>query len=104
MALFQGGTNQENTAPSEKIEYPLNHMEVSTCGHVFQRNNTPDGERIRLLHGTTGNFIDFDEKRDTYLISYNNTNVETDHNMTVKIGKNLKEDKLVIQVVGDVHM
>ena len=104
MALFQGGTNQENTAPSEKIEYPANHMEVSTCGHVFQRNNTPDGERIRLLHGTTGNFIDFDEKRDTYLISYNNTNVETDHNMTVKIGKNLKEDKLVIQVVGDVHM
>ena len=104
MALFQGGTNQENTAPSEKIEYPLNHVETSVCGHVLQRNNTPDGERIRILHGTTGNFIDLDEKGDNYVISYNNSHISSDHNMTVKVGKNLKEDKLVVQVVGDVHL
>ena len=39
---FTGGTNDPNTAPSTKIEYPLNWVQATSAGHMFEMNNTKD--------------------------------------------------------------
>ena len=46
---FTGGTNDPNTAPNTKIEYPLNWVQATSAGHMFEMNNTEDGEYIRCL-------------------------------------------------------
>ena len=69
---FTGGTNNPNTAPSTKIEYPLNWVQATSAGHMFEMNNTKDGEYIRLLNAN-GNFLNIDEKQNNNLVSYNDT-------------------------------
>ena len=66
-------------------------------------NNTEDAERIRILNAN-GNFIDLDEKNDTYLKSKNDTYILSDHNLVIKVGKDIKTDRVVLQVIGDVNL
>ena len=63
MALnkFSGGSSQENTSPQNKVEYPKNYVKCTSAGHTIEMNNTPEGERVRVLNGN-GNFLDLDEK------------------------------------------
>ena len=39
-------------------EYPFNHVTYTESGHLFEMDDTPGRERIRLLHRTTS-FLDF---------------------------------------------
>ena len=66
-------------------------------------NNTEDAERIRILNAN-GNFIDLDEKNDNYLKSKNDTYILSDHNLVIKVGKDIKTDRVVLQVIGDVNL
>tara|TARA_B100000029_G_scaffold100606_2_gene90813 strand:+ start:3213 stop:4085 length:873 start_codon:yes stop_codon:yes gene_type:complete len=102
--LFSGGSVTPNTSPKVRIKYPKNWVQSTSAGHMIEMNNTKGGERVRFLHGQTRNFIDMDWKKDTYLKSYNDTYVLTDHNLVIKVGKQLKEDKLCLHVIGDVRL
>ena len=97
-----GGTETPNNSPQQKTEYPKNYVQTTSAGHVFEMNNTEDGERVRLLHAK-GNFLDFDEAGHTYMYTRNDKVEIVDHNCVIKIGKDPKKDKLVIQVIGDAH-
>ena len=101
--LFSGGSILNNLLPQIKIRYPRNWVEVSSAGHVLERNNTKEGERFRLIHAK-GNFIDMDEKKNTNIVSYNDLIVLADHNVVIRCGEDPKTDKLVLQVIGDVNM
>ena len=101
--LFSGGSILNNLLPQIKIRYPRNWVEVSSAGHVLERNNTKEGERFRLIHAK-GNFIDMDEKKNTNIVSYNDMIVLADHNVVIRCGEDPKTDKLVLQVIGDVNL
>ena len=101
--LFSGGSILNNLLPQKKIRYPRNWVEISSAGHVLERNNTKEGERFRLIHAK-GNFIDMDEKKNTNIVSYNDLIVLADHNVVIRCGEDPKTDKLVLQVIGDVNL
>ena len=101
--LFSGGSIINNLLPKIKIRYPFNFVEISSAGHVLERNNTKEGERFRLIHAL-GNTIDMDEKQNTNITSYNDLIVLADHNVVIRCGEDPKTDKLVLQVIGDVNM
>ena len=101
--LFSGGSILNRFLPDIKIRYPQNWVEISSAGHVFERNNTKDGEQFRMIHAL-GNFIDMDEKKNTNIVSYNDLIVLADHNVVIRCGEDPKTDKLVLQVIGDVNL
>ncbi len=101
--LFSGGTNQENTNPQLKRQYPQSYIDMSSAGHSFERNNTKGGEQFRMLH-CKGNFFDMDEKQNNNLVSHNDTIVLTDHNLVIKVGTDIETDRLCLQVIGDVNL
>ena len=100
---FTGGTNNPNTAPSTKIEYPLNWVQATSAGHMYEMNNTKDGEYIRLLNAN-GNFLNIDEKQNNNLVSYNDTYILSDHNLVIKVGKDVNSDRMALHIVGDVNL
>lgn len=100
---FEGGSTQENDAPKVKVEYPKNYVQSTSAGHIFEMNNTEEGERIRLLNAN-GNFLDLDEKQNNNLVSYNDTYILSDHNLVIKIGEDVKSDRAVIQIIGDCNI
>ena len=100
---FTGGTNDPNTAPNTKIEYPLNWVQATSAGHMFEMNNTEDGEYIRLLNAN-GNFLNIDEKQNNNLVSYNDTYILSDHNLVIKVGKDVNSDRMALHIVGDVNI
>ena len=101
--LFTGGSILSNLLPQIKIRYPFNFVEISSAGHVLERNNTKEGERFRLIHAL-GNTIDMDEKRNTNIISYNDLIVLADKNVVIRCGEDPETDKLCLQVIGDVNL
>ena len=101
--LFSGGSILSNLLPRIKIRYPFNWVEISSAGHVLERNNTKEGERFRLIHAL-GNTIDMDEKRNTNIISYNDLIVLADKNVVIRCGEDPETDKLCLQVIGDVNL
>ena len=101
--LFQGDeANNEN--PQHITKYPKNWVTVTSAGHVMEFDNSKDGERIRLINGATGSIFEMDEQSDTYVISTRDLHLNSDRTTTLKVGKNKKEDKLIIQVIGDAHL
>mgnify|MGYP001271920534 FL=1 len=101
--LFSGGSIINNLLPKIKIRYPFNFVEISSAGHVLERNNTKEGERFRLIHAL-GNTIDMDEKQNTNIISYNDLIVLADRNVVIRCGEDPETDKLCLQVIGDVNL
>jgi len=101
--LFQGD-NEENKNPQHITQYPKNWVTVTSAGHVMEFDNSKDGERIRLINGATGSIFEMDEQSDTYVISTRDLHLNSDRTTTLKVGKNKKEDKLIIQVIGDAHL
>ena len=102
--LFSGGTDSSNTLPQVKKKYPKAFVQTTSCGHSLEMNNTGEGERIRLLHGTNGNLINIDEKANNNFVSHNDTYVITDHNLVIKVGKDIKTDKACVQIIGNVNL
>ena len=101
--LFSGGSIINNLLPKIKIRYPFNFVEISSAGHVLERNNTKEGERFRLIHAL-GNTIDMDEKQNTNIMSYNDLIVLADRNVVIRCGEDPETDKLCLQVIGDVNL
>ena len=100
---FTGGTNNPNESPDTKITYPYNWVQATSAGHMFEMNNTEDGEYIRLLNAN-GNFLNIDEKQNNNLVSYNDTYILSDHNLVIKIGKDVETDRMALHVIGDVNI
>ena len=100
---FTGGTNNPNTAPDTKIKYPYNWVQATSAGHMFEMNNTKDGEYIRLLNAN-GNFLNIDEKQNNNLVSYNDTYILSDHNLVIKVGKDVNSDRMALHIIGDVNL
>ena len=71
---FTGGTDSPNEAPDVKIRYPYNWVQATSAGHMFEMNNTEDGEYIRLLNAN-GNFLNLDEKNNNNLVSVSYTHL-----------------------------
>ena len=105
MALipFTGGVNLPNLLAKLRITYPRNFVQSTRAGHMFEMNNTPEGEYIRLLHAN-GNFLNLDEKNNNNLVSYNDTYILSDHNLVIRVGKDIENDRLALHVVGDVNI
>ena len=101
--IFEGN-EQSNDNPQHITNYPKNWITVTSAGHVMEFDNTKDGERIRFINGKTGSIFEMDEESDTYVISSRDLNLNSDRSTTLKVGKNKKEDKLIIQVIGDAHL
>ena len=101
--LFDG-SSEENENPQHITNYPKNWVTVTSAGHVLEFDNTEDGERIRIINGKTGSIVEMDEEEDTYIISARDLHLNSDATTTLKVGKNKKEDKLIIQVIGDAHL
>jgi len=100
---FTGGTDDPNETPDVKIQYPLNWVQSTSAGHMFEMNNTEDGEYIRLLNAN-GNFLNIDEKNNNNLVSYNDTYILSDHNLVIRVGKDIENDRMALHVVGDVNI
>ena len=100
---FTGGTNSPNETPDTKIRYPYNWVQATSAGHMFEMNNTEDGEYIRLLNAN-GNFLNIDEKNNNNLVSYNDTYILSDHNLVIRVGKDIENDRMALHVVGDVNI
>ena len=101
--LFDG-SEENNDNPQHITNYPKNWVTVTSAGHVMEFDNTKEGERIRIIHGATGSLIEMDEEKDTYIISARDLHLNSDRTTTLKVGKNKKDDKLIIQVIGDAHL
>lgn len=99
-----GGTETPNTNPQSITEYPKNFVKTTSAGHVLEMNNSGGGERVRLINGATGSFIDMGHDGKTFIQSKNELHLKSDHSTTITVGKDLKKDKLVIKVVGDAHL
>ncbi len=100
---FTGGTNNPNESPDTKITYPYNWVQATSAGHMFEMNNTEDGEYIRLLNAN-GNFLNIDEKQNNNLVSYNDTYILSDHNLVIKVGKDVNSDRMALHIIGDVNL
>ena len=100
---FTGGTDDPNETPDVKIQYPLNWVQSTSAGHMFEMNNTEDGEYIRLLNAN-GNFLNLDEKNNNNLVSYNDTYILSDHNLVIKIGTDVDSDRMALHIIGDVNL
>ena len=100
---FTGGTDNPNEAPDVKIQYPYNWVQATSAGHMFEMNNTEDGEYIRLLNAN-GNFLNIDEKNNNNLVSYNDTYILSDHNLVIKVGKDVNSDRMALHIIGDVNL
>ena len=100
---FSGGVNLPNLLAKVKITYPRNFVQSTRAGHMFEMNNTPEGEYIRLLHAN-GNFLNLDEKNNNNLVSYNDTYILSDHNLVIRVGKDIENDRMALHVVGDVNI
>ena len=105
MALnpFSGGTIVNNLLPKLRIRYPKNWVQSTSIGHMFEMNSTRDGEYIRLLNAN-GNFLNLDQDQNNSLVSYNDTYILSDHNLVIKVGKDVENDRLALHVVGDVNI
>ena len=101
--LFKGGSVQENDTPKIPVEYPKGYVFNTQCGHKIEMNSTEGGERIRLMN-CHGHFIDIDEDGHIYIMANEDIIARAPGNMAVKVGGDIKEDKLVIHVVGNAHM
>ena len=101
--LFKGGSVEENNSPKIKVEYPQMNPYVSKCGHKIEMNCTEGGERIRILN-KLGHFIDIDEDGHIYIIANENIVAEAPSQMGIKVGNDIKNDRLQIHVVGNTHI
>ena len=101
--LFAGGVIASNLLKKVRIRYPRNFVQSTSAGHMFEMNNTEDGEYIRLLNAN-GNFLNLDEKNNNSLVSYNDTYILSDHNLVIRIGKDVENDRMALHVVGDVNI
>jgi hypothetical protein len=111
-----GWTEPESAAnTSYQPIYPYNDVKQTESGHLFEMDDTPTRERIRLQHGKTLTFIEFHPNGDQvhkvfgddYEITIKNKNVliKGDCNITVNGDCNMQvKGNHNLDVVGDYNI
>ena len=67
LTRFSGGSETSNNSPDNPILWPHNWVQSTSCGHFLEMNNSKDGQRVRIVHGKTKNYIDMDVKKNTQI-------------------------------------
>ena len=69
-----------------KPQYPYNNARQTRSGHLFELDDTPGAERVRLQHGTSNNFIEMQADGTGIFKVFGNNYQITMANNTVYIG------------------
>ena len=101
---FSGGTETSNNTPDNPIMWPHNWVQTTSCGHFLEMNNTANGQRVRLVHGITKNYIDMDVKKNTQIKSHQDFIVRSDRNTVFEVGRNPDSDMMSLTVRGDLRI
>ena len=101
---FSGGTETSNNTPDNPIMWPHNFVQATSCGHFIEINNTRNGQRVRLVHGKTRNYIDMDVKKNTQIKSHKDFIVRADRNGVFEFGKDPESDLMTLTVRGDLRI
>jgi hypothetical protein len=101
---FSGGTETSNNTPDNPIMWPHNFVQATSCGHFIEMNNTRNGQRVRLVHGKTRNYIDMDVKKNTQIKSHKDFIVRADRNGVFEFGKDPESDLMTLTVRGDLRI
>ena len=101
---FSGGTETSNDTPNNPIMWPHNWVQTTSCGHFLEMNNTANGQRVRLVHGITKNYIDMDVKKNTQIKSHQDFIVRSDRNTVFEVGRNPDSDMMSLTVRGDLRI
>lgn len=95
--------------PSKSI-YPHNKCKVTSIGHKWEMNETPDNEYINIRHGLTGAYFKLMTNGDIQVHSpSNNINIIAAKNIEIKTGTILdteqkdRSDRMDINVIGNAH-
>jgi len=104
LSRFSGGTETSNNTPDNPIMWPHNFVQATSCGHFIEMNNTKDGQRVRLVHGKTRNYIDMDVKKNTQIKSHQDFIVRADRNGVFEFGKDPESDLMTLTVRGDLRI
>jgi hypothetical protein len=96
----KGWTEPESAAnTSYQPIYPYNDVKQTESGHLFEMDDTPTRERIRLQHGKTLTFIEFHPNGDQVHKVFGN-----DFEITIKNKNVLIKGNCNITVNGDCNM
>ena len=101
---FKDGSEENSSSVTNPIVWPKNFVQSTSCGHYIEMNNTPKGERFRLTHGTTKNYIDMDVKGSTDIYAHKDIHMLAKESMTVNVGEDPENHQLVLNIIGDVRM
>ncbi len=101
---FSGGTETSNNTPDNPIMWPHNWVQATSAGHFLEMNNSKDGQRVRIVHGKTKNYIDMDVKKNTQIKSHQDFIVRSDRNTVFEVGKDPDNDMMSITVRGDLRL
>lgn len=104
LSRFSGGSETSNNTPDNPIMWPHNFVQSTSCGHFLEMNNTTNGQRVRLVHGKTRNYIDMDVKKNTQIKSHQDFIVRSDRNTIFEVGKNPDSDMMSLTVRGDLRI
>ena len=104
LTRFSGGSETSNNTPDNPIMWPHNWVQATSAGHFLEMNNSKDGQRVRIVHGKTKNYIDMDVKKNTQIKSHQDFIVRSDRNTVFEVGKDPDNDMMSITVRGDLRL
>lgn len=85
--------------------YPYNNVTETKGGHLFEMDDTPERERVRLQH-RLGTFVEMHPNGDEVhkIVRNGYTIIAGDHNISIGVDDGNLAKKLNITVYGDVYM
>ena len=104
LTRFSGGSETSNNTPDNPIMWPHNWVQATSAGHFLEMNNSKDGQRVRIVHGKTKNYIDMDVKKNPQIKSHQDFIVRSDRNTVFEVGKDPDNDMMSITVRGDLRL
>ena len=102
LTRFSGGSETSNNTPDNPIMWPHNWVQATSAGHFLEMNNSKDGQRVRIVHGKTKNYIDMDVKKNTQIKSHQDFIVRSDRNGVFEFGWFCSDIMLKLGLIGTV--
>jgi hypothetical protein len=103
---FDGFTEPESAANTDyQPVYPYNNVTQTPSGHLFEMDDTPTRERVRLQHRSK-TFIEMHPNGDQVHKIYGNGYTITlgDHNIAIGVDNGENANKCNITIYGDVNL
>lgn len=104
--FYAGWTEPESAANTDyQPEYRYNRVMETPRGHLFEMDDTPTRERIRLSH-RSNTFIEMHPNGDSVCKIFGDGYSITlgDHNISIGVDNGQKAHKLNLTIYGDVNM